>query len=117
MRPGGDTVRGTTVCASLVVVLWTCIEVHSERAGVDSAFGTVRLAPPVPPPPAEPFRPSNARTVDGRTIPEDDFFPASRCASCHADTHRSWSESLHRNAVREPFYKESVDILARTRGI
>src|SRR5204863_8974826 len=40
----------------------------------------------------------------------------SRCAACHKDTHAAWSESLHRNAGREPFYKESVDILRRTRG-
>jgi len=36
---------------------------------------------------------------------------------CHRDTHAAWSESLHRNAAREPFYRESADILLRTRGI
>jgi Flp pilus assembly protein TadD len=68
-------------------------------------------------PPSNPFSPSNARTVDGKLIPAGQFFPASRCASCHADTHKSWSQSLHRNAAREPFYRESADILLRTRGI
>lgn len=62
------------------------------------------------------FSPSNARTEDGQLIPLAQFFPAARCASCHQDTHQAWSESLHRNAAREPFYKESVDILQRTRG-
>ncbi|MGH9802371.1 MAG: multiheme c-type cytochrome, partial [Blastocatellia bacterium] len=45
------------------------------------------------------------------------FFPASRCVGCHQDTHQAWSESLHRNAAREPFYRESADILLKTRGI
>jgi Flp pilus assembly protein TadD len=63
-----------------------------------------------------PFSPSNARTEDGKLIPREQFFPAARCASCHKDTHAAWAESLHRNAGREPFYKESVDILEQTRG-
>ena len=69
------------------------------------------------PPQSNAFSPSNARTEDGKLIPVEQFFPASRCASCHADTHKSWSQSLHRNAAREPFYRESADILLRTRGI
>jgi tetratricopeptide (TPR) repeat protein len=64
-----------------------------------------------------PFSPSNARTEDGGLIATEAFFPAARCAACHQDTHRAWSQSLHRNAAREPFYRESVDILLRTRGI
>jgi tetratricopeptide (TPR) repeat protein len=84
----------------------------SARNGQSDA-GTKRL----PPIPTEPFSPSNARTEDGKLIPVEQFFPASRCASCHQDTHRGWSESLHRNAAREPFYRESADILLRTRGI
>jgi tetratricopeptide (TPR) repeat protein len=70
-----------------------------------------------PPIPSEIFRPSNARTESGGLIAEDQFFPASRCAGCHKDTHTAWSQSLHRNAAREPFYRESADILLRTRGI
>ena len=71
----------------------------------------------MPAPPGEQFSPSNARTEDGKLIPVDQFFPASRCLNCHADTHAAWSESLHRNAAREPFYRESADILLRSRGI
>ncbi len=62
------------------------------------------------------FSPSNARTEDGNFIPANQFFSASRCVGCHSDTHQAWSESLHRNAAREPFYKASVDILRLTRG-
>ena len=63
------------------------------------------------------FNPSNARTADNQYIPVEQFFPASRCLGCHQDTHAAWSQSLHRNAAREPFYRESADILLRTRGI
>ncbi|MCI0525603.1 MAG: cytochrome c family protein, partial [Acidobacteria bacterium] len=80
----------------------------------DRSDGATNRIPPIP---TEPFSPSNARTEDGKLIPVEHFFPASRCASCHQDTHRGWSESLHRNAAREPFYRESADILLRTRGI
>src|ERR1044072_3961148 len=62
------------------------------------------------------FSPSNARTQDVKLIPVEQFFPSSRFAACHKETHAAWSESLHRNAGREPFYKESVDILEHTRG-
>lgn len=72
---------------------------------------------PMPPAPTQPFSPSNARTETGDPIPVEQFFSAKRCAGCHHDTHAAWSESLHRNAAREPFYRESVDILLRTRGI
>lgn len=67
--------------------------------------------------PVGPFGPSNARTEDGKFIPAEQFFSAARCVGCHQDTHQAWSESLHRNAAREPFYRESADILLRTRGI
>src|SRR5262249_18273212 len=80
-------------------------------------IGDGGCARPVPPLPAGKFDPSNARTQDGSYIPVKEFFPASRCLSCHQDTHAAWSESLHRNAAREPFYRESADILLRTRGI
>ncbi|MBL8190475.1 MAG: tetratricopeptide repeat protein [Acidobacteria bacterium] len=50
-------------------------------------------------------------------IPVEEFISASRCVGCHQDTHQAWSESLHRNAAREPFYRESADILLKTRGI
>ena len=72
---------------------------------------------PLPPDPATPFGPSNAQTIDGKLIPVGDFLPAARCQKCHTDTHTAWSESLHRNAAREPFYRESADILLKTRGI
>ena len=95
--------------ASVYFALGWNTSAHGEQG-----FGGGRDLPPAP---SEPFSPSNARTEDSNFIPEKQFFPAARCASCHSDTHAGWSQSLHRNAAREPFYRESVDILLRTRGI
>ena len=63
------------------------------------------------------FSPSNARAAAGQLIPVAQFFPAAPCQQCHQDTHTAWSQSLHRNAAREPFYRESADILLKTKGI
>lgn len=64
-----------------------------------------------------PFAPSNAQVVTKQFIAQNDFIPAARCAECHQDTHREWSESAHRNAFREPFYQANVDHLIRDREI
>ena len=97
----------------LVLILAAlCFAGWITRASNDGRKGR-----PTPPPPKEAFSPSNARTEDGGLIPVEQFFSAKRCVGCHQDTHAAWSESLHRNAAREPFYRESVDILLRTRGI
>ena len=84
---------------------------------MSSASGDSPKKHPIPSPPKELFSPSNARTESGELIPVEQFFSAKRCVGCHQDTHAAWSESLHRNAAREPFYRESADILLRTRGI
>lgn len=73
--------------------------------------------PTMPSLPKEAFSPSNARTQTGELIEVEQFFSAERCAYCHQDVYNAWSESLHRNAAREPFYRESADILLNTRGI
>ena len=86
-------------------------------AWLSSASGDSPKRRPLPSPPKELFSPSNARTESGELIPVEQFFSAKRCIGCHQDTHAAWSESLHRNAAREPFYRESADILLRTRGI
>src|SRR5262245_9278249 len=91
-----------------------CLLPIRMASAIKDGNGASQLAVPAP---KTPFAPSNAKTEDGRYILADQFIPASRCASCHRDTHQAWSESLHRNAAREPFYRESADILLRTRGI
>ncbi|HEY6332247.1 MAG TPA: tetratricopeptide repeat protein [Blastocatellia bacterium] len=63
------------------------------------------------------FAPSNSDTADGNYIEASSFFPAVRCSGCHADSYAGFCRSLHRNAAREPFYRQSVDILLHTQGI
>lgn len=71
----------------------------------------------VPSIPTKIFSPSNSKTESGGYIPSGDFIPSARCGTCHQESHTQWSESLHRNAGREPFYKASVNILEKERGI
>src|ERR1051326_3397755 len=78
-------------------------------AWMSSASGDSSKIHPIPSPPKELFSPSNARTDSGKLILVEQFFSAKRCVGCHQDTHAAWSESLHRNAAREPFYRESAD--------
>ena len=97
----------------VVTLVWACfILAIRAKAGGGPSIEKRRVPLPV-----GHFSPSNARSEDGNLIPAEQFFPASRCASCHKDTHDGWSQSLHRNAAREPFYRESADILLRTEGI
>ena len=110
-RPGLSL--GLTAAAAAVLSVVTFVSAARSSGDERRPVGAV-ATPPVP---TDLFSPSNARTEDGRTIPSAEFFPAARCARCHQDSHEQWAESLHRNAGREPFYKESVDILQRQRGV
>ncbi|MFY9609629.1 MAG: tetratricopeptide repeat protein [Blastocatellia bacterium] len=101
----------------LVLVLLACFAVFLCRlTAAEPERGHIDRVSKVPVP-GEPFGPSNARTESGGFIPAEQFFRAARCLACHQDTHAAWAQSLHRNAAREPFYRESADILLRTRGI
>lgn len=95
--------------ATLFSIIGWSLYLNISTAQASSAPSTLE--------PQSEFVPSNARTEDGLLIPVEEFFPASRCVGCHRDTHQAWSESLHRNAAREPFYRESADILLKTRGM
>ncbi|HLG13691.1 MAG TPA: tetratricopeptide repeat protein [Blastocatellia bacterium] len=66
---------------------------------------------------SNPFAPSEVRTTTGSFISADKFIPASYCARCHADAHRQWQESPHRNSFREPFYKKNVELFIDQYGI
>jgi tetratricopeptide (TPR) repeat protein len=81
-----------------------------------SQSNTLKMRP-IPTIPTTIFSPSNAKTESGTYIPGKDFIPSARCGTCHQESHAQWSESLHRNAGREPFYKASVNILEHKRGI
>ena len=61
--------------------------------------------------------PGNAATEDGGFLQAGAFPEAEYCAHCHDEAYRQWRQSLHSNAFRTPFYRTSVNILIRTKGI
>src|SRR5215469_11419672 len=61
--------------------------------------------------------PGNAATEDGGFVRAGAFPEAEYCAHCHEEAYRQWRQSLHSNAFRTPFYRTSVNILIRTKGI
>ena len=69
------------------------------------------------------FGPGNISTpgnaaVEGNTFLQPDAFPtAEYCGHCHKEAYHQWRQSLHSNSFRTPFYRTSVNILMRTKGI
>jgi len=61
--------------------------------------------------------PGNA-AVEGGDFLEPSAFPdAKYCSHCHQEAYHEWRQSLHSNAFRTPFYRTSVNIVMRTKGI
>ena len=61
--------------------------------------------------------PGNA-AIEGNTFIQPGAFPnATYCAHCHQEAFTQWRQALHSNSFRTPFYRTSVNILARTKGI
>ncbi len=64
-----------------------------------------------------PFIPGNAK-VEGDEFVQPGVFPnAEYCAHCHQEAYHQWRQALHSNSFRTPFYRTSVNILIRTKGI
>jgi tetratricopeptide (TPR) repeat protein len=61
--------------------------------------------------------PGNA-AVEGADFLEASAFPdAAYCGHCHQEAYHEWRQALHSNAFRTPFYRASVNILIRAKGI
>jgi tetratricopeptide (TPR) repeat protein len=61
--------------------------------------------------------PGNA-AVEGGDFLEPSAFPdAKYCGHCHQEAYHQWRQSLHANSFRTPFYRTSVNILMRTKGV
>jgi tetratricopeptide (TPR) repeat protein len=61
--------------------------------------------------------PGNA-AVEGSDFLEPSAFPdAKYCGHCHQEAYHQWRQSLHANSFRTPFYRASVNILMRTKGV
>jgi tetratricopeptide (TPR) repeat protein len=61
--------------------------------------------------------PGNAKVVGDDFIQPGAFPNAKYCAKCHEEAYTQWRQALHSNSFRTPFYRTSVNILARTKGI
>ncbi|HLH01155.1 MAG TPA: tetratricopeptide repeat protein [Bryobacteraceae bacterium] len=61
--------------------------------------------------------PGNALTETGGFIQPGAFPSAKYCEHCHPQAYAEWRQALHSNSFRTPFYRTSVNILARTKGI
>ncbi len=61
--------------------------------------------------------PGNAALAGGDFIQPGAFPNAEYCGHCHPDAYAQWRQALHSNSFRTPFYRTSVNILLRTKGI
>ena len=61
--------------------------------------------------------PGNAASQTGDFIDPSAFPSAEYCGHCHVEAYHDWRQSLHSNAFRTPFYRTSVNILIRSKGI
>jgi Tfp pilus assembly protein PilF len=61
--------------------------------------------------------PGNAAIEGNNFIQPEAFLPASYCGRCHQEAYSQWRQALHSNSFRTPFYRASVNILPRTKGI
>ena len=61
--------------------------------------------------------PGNA-DIEGNQFIQPGAFPdAAYCGRCHEEAYSQWRQALHSNSFRTPFYRASVNILPRTKGI
>jgi tetratricopeptide (TPR) repeat protein len=60
--------------------------------------------------------PGNATAEGGDFLPASAFPDAQYCGHCHQEAYHQWRQALHSNSFRTPFYRDSVNILLRTKG-
>jgi tetratricopeptide (TPR) repeat protein len=61
--------------------------------------------------------PGNAQVQGNDFLPPTAFPDAAYCGHCHQEAYHQWRQSLHGNSFRSPFYRASVNVLPRTKGI
>ena len=61
--------------------------------------------------------PGNISAEGGDFIQPGAFPNAEYCQHCHPQAYQEWRQALHSNSFRTPFYRTSVNILARSKGI
>ncbi len=61
--------------------------------------------------------PGNAMPEGNDFIQPGAYPSAEYCGRCHQEAYSQWRQALHSNSFRTPFYRTSVNILLRTKGI
>ena len=61
--------------------------------------------------------PGNAATEGNEFIQAGAFPEAEYCEHCHKEAYQQWRQALHSNSFRTPFYRTSVNLLTRNKGI
>ena len=61
--------------------------------------------------------PGNAAVEGKDFLPASAFPDAQYCGHCHQEAYHQWRQALHSNSFRTPFYRTSVNILIRTKGV
>ncbi|MCZ6876177.1 MAG: tetratricopeptide repeat protein [bacterium] len=65
-----------------------------------------------------PFHPAGLFTSTGGKIPSNFFMTSKRCADCHADIYRQWSQSAHRfSSFNNQWYRKSIEYMQDVIGI
>jgi Tfp pilus assembly protein PilF len=78
----------------------------SIRATYNFPFGKDKLSAP-----------GNAAAEGNDFLNPSAFLSAEYCGHCHQEAYHQWRQALHSNSFRTPFYRQSVNILIRTKGI
>ncbi len=56
--------------------------------------------------------------MEGNDFVQPSAFPtAAYCGHCHQEAYAQWRQALHSNSFRTPFYKLSVNLLIREKGV
>jgi Flp pilus assembly protein TadD len=76
------------------------------RQSYNFAFGADRIS-----------LPGNAAVEGNDFLEPAAFQDAAYCGHCHQEAYQQWRQSLHSNSFRTPFYRTSVNIVMRTKGI
>jgi tetratricopeptide (TPR) repeat protein len=64
-----------------------------------------------------PFHPAGLETTTRGRIPSAFFMTSRRCADCHADIFRQWSESAHRfSSFNNQWYRKSIEYMQEVIG-
>jgi Flp pilus assembly protein TadD len=61
--------------------------------------------------------PGNAAIEGGDFIEPSAFLTADYCGHCHQEAYAQWRQALHSNSFRTPFYRTSVNLLLKEKGI